>query len=286
MAARIGRAMAETGEVHTLRERYDPWTGRAWLEVRPSLQRFPMGPGYAEVRRALREKWPDRPFDADWADGRFSPSPFGRPVGPVVVLATVGLVALVIGAGAALGPTGAIAVGALGIGPVVRLLDAVDVSRRGLRVGPPWALVVPWHEVERVGIAQRGRTAELWMVGRRGASTGTIPAVLIPAVRARIRRMGGLDVARGDGGLDVRYARWRAPAAAIPWGVGLATLIGAAGSGTPWAILGLGGLVTLALVLLGAAVEARATGWGTGAIGWLTILYALLLLILGFASWV
>ncbi|MEZ4239701.1 MAG: hypothetical protein R3F59_26805 [Myxococcota bacterium] len=48
---------------------------------------------------------------------------------------------------------------------------------------------------------------------------------------------------------------------------------------TPWpfAVLLAGGAVACGLGLLAAAVHARATGWGTGAVGWLTLLYALVL---------
>jgi hypothetical protein len=49
--------------------------------------------------------------------------------------------------------------------------------------------------------------------------------------------------------------------------------------------VGHGGLlVALALGLLGASVEARATGWGAGGVAWLTVLYALVLALLTLAT--
>ena len=50
-------------------------------------------------------------------------------------------------------------------------------------------------------------------------------------------------------------------------------------AGLPWLwIIGLGAL--------GASIEARATGWGTGAVGWLTVTYAVVLAALTLGPWI
>ena len=113
---------------------------------------------------------------------------------------------------------------------VARWLDGVEVTARGVRVGPPWALIVPWHAVRGLGFVRVNRAVEVWVATDRGvATTGTVPPVLVPAVRARIRRLGGLALTEGTGGpggvLDLRYARWQPAAAGIPWGVGLGVLV-------------------------------------------------------------
>jgi hypothetical protein len=46
-------------------------------------------------------------------------------------------------------------------------------------------------------------------------------------------------------------------------------------------VLAVGLAVAAATAVLGAAAEARATGWGFGAVAWLTALYGLFLAILG-----
>jgi hypothetical protein len=272
---------ATLGEVHPFRETYDPWTGRAWLTViGPTPVSLRIGPGYGAVRQALRAKFPDRPFDTSWADGRYPAAPYGLPVGLVTVGLTIVAVAAVVAGAFVGGPQAAIVVGAVLAWPLVRQLDAVDVTAAGIRVGPPWALRIPWSHVQAVGMDG----ATVWVRGTRGGATGTVPRVLVPAVRARIRSHLGRPPESGDGGLDVRYARWRAAASGIPWGVGLATAVGAWLAPEPWITLTGGGLVVVGLALLGAAVEARATGWGTGAIGWLTALYATISLLLALAT--
>jgi hypothetical protein len=273
-------------DVHGFREHYDPWTGRAWLEIRgPRRRRHRIGPGYGALRRDLRARWPDRPFDAEWDDGSFPASPLGLPPAAATALGTAAVVAATVGLGLAAGPVWGIAVALLGTWPVVRGLDGVEVTGRGIRVGPPWALTTPWHAVQRLGLERRGRAATLWMIGARGGASGTVPAVLVPAVRARIQRLGGLELEVDGGGLDRRYAAWRPAAAGIPWGVGLATLAAAPFTGAPFVGVAVGGGVAVGLALLGGAVEARATGWGTGAVVWLTLLYALILGLVSVASW-
>lgn len=272
--------------VYGFRERYDPWTGRAWLEIRGPRPRWVrIAPGYAEIRQNLRLTWPDRPFDAEWADGRFPPAPRGLPPALALTLGTLAVIGGTVAAGLAVGPVASVAVALAGAWPLVRALDGVEVTARGIRVGPPWALITPWHAVQRLGLDQRGPTATVWLIGARGGASGTVPAVLVPAVRARIRRLAGLELEVGEGGADRRYAGWRAAASGIPWGVGLATLAAAPFTAAPFGVLAAGGVVVAGLALLGAAVEARATGWGTGGVLWLTLLYALVLLLVSAASW-
>ncbi|MEQ1569386.1 MAG: hypothetical protein ABMA64_27360, partial [Myxococcota bacterium] len=173
---------------HRFREVYSPWTGRAWLHVEgPEPHRVPIGPAYGAVRRRLRDRFADRPWDTAWADGVFPAAPWGLPIGPVVVVATAAAIGAVAGLGAAVGPAGSVAA-ALGFAwPLARLFDAVELGARGVRVGPPWALRVPWHRVEAVGICD----GAVWVRTRDGGGRVHVPAVLVPAIRARLRKFHG-----------------------------------------------------------------------------------------------
>ncbi|HHO52999.1 MAG TPA: hypothetical protein ENK18_19510 [Deltaproteobacteria bacterium] len=260
-------------------ERYDPWTGRAWLELRgPEPARIPLGSeGYAQRRRALRQRFADRPFSSEWADGRFPPAPAGLPVYPVLVLSWLA------GSGACglaaftAGPLPAAGV-ALGLSwPLVRMLDAVHVIPRGIRIGPPWAPCVSWHEIEAVGVYPRWLGARVWVRHARGQGSATIPRVLVPALRARVRRLGALSLRGGDGGIASWYARWRVPAMGGPWGLLVGTLVACWLTPWPWLVLAVGLAGVAVLVVLSSAIEARASGWGAGSVLWLTLLYALFL---------
>lgn len=273
--------------IRRMRERYDPWTGRAWLDIRAEggRHRVPFGPGYAEIRRDLRKAWPDRPLDADWSDGVFPPAPGGRAFAPVLAVGFV-VLALTVGAlGVWHVSVAAIGVAIGGSWWLARQLDGLDANGVGIRVGPPWALRVPWHAVREVGIVREGRSTWVYVVTDRGtASTGTLPSALAPAARGRIRRLGGLVVAEGpSGALDLRYARWQAAATGIAWGVGLGTLAAAPFTPVPFAGIAAGGAVAAGLGLLAIAVHARATGWGTGAVGYLTLAYALVVALVSLA---
>ncbi|MCB9686850.1 MAG: hypothetical protein H6738_13000 [Alphaproteobacteria bacterium] len=271
----------------TLTERYDPLTGRAWLEVRGTPPRtVPIDEGYGAEREQLRAAWPDRPWHADWHGGTFWPSPWGRPP-LVVLLAAVTLAcAATVGAGWLVGPWGAVAVALAASWPLLRLLDHASITARGIRLGSFWSMRTPWHEVEAAGVASEGRARTLWVRGRLGAASASVPPVLVPAIRARIRRLGGLEVTDGDGGLDVRYARWRQAALGLPWGALLGTAATLPFVSAPWRVATVGLLVTCGLGALGASIEARATGWGTGAVGWLTVTYAVVLAALTLGPWI
>jgi hypothetical protein len=275
--------MLELGglQPHVFWERYSDWTGRAWLDIEGAggvrLYRQPIGPGYGELRRTLQERFPGRPWQADWSGGHFPAAPFGAPLGLILLSGALAWMGVLSAAGLWGGGGPALAVAAVGAWPLARWVDGVSVLADGIRVGPPWALVVPWHEVQRVGVYRAGREMRVWMVHRLGASSGSVPEPLLPALRAQLLRRGGLELELSSGGLDVRYALWRAAAAGLPWGVVAGTVLGAPLSSDPWQVLLAGGLVAAGLALLGAAVEARATGWGMGAVGWLTLLHALLL---------
>ncbi len=264
-------------------ERYGTWTGRAWLEVLGPRWRVPIDRGYSEVRCTLRAELPDRPWVSDWSEGRFPAAPWGLPSDPLTVLAVTVVAISAIGVAAVAGPWGAGAVVLGASWPLVRLRDGVRVHRLGVRVGPVWAGRVGWHDIERVHLVSgRGRGVVVVVHSRFGMAGATVPAILVPALRARMRRLGGLDLLQGPGDrLDTRYARLRALAVGAPWGVGLTTCAGVWFTPRPWDALAVGLGVTAAVALLGAAIQARATGWGAGAVLWLTVLYGALL---GFAS--
>ncbi len=253
-------------EAHGFVERYDPWTGRAWLDVQgPEPTRIAIDERYAEVRSDLRGRFPDRPFTSEWAAGRFPGAPYGLPLYPVLLGAWVAATAACVAGAAAGGPLGAAACALAAAWPLVRLLDGVGIHERGLRIGPAWAPLVPWHDVLAVGLDLGSRGARVWARTRAGAGSAWVPPALVPAVRARVRRLGGLALEEGSGGLDQRYAGWRAAATGAPWGLLLGVATAAWVTPWPWGVLGAGLVGVAGLALLGAAIEARATGWGTGA---------------------
>ncbi len=264
-------------------ERHSSWTGRAWLEIDGPGARVPVGPGYAAERRRLQAAFPLRPWTADWSDGTFPPAPGGVPAYPALLASGVALAAAVVAAGrAGVGP--AVAVAVAGLWPALRLLDHASITPAGIRLGPPWALRVGWGEVERVGLHVADGRARLWAITRYGGGVVDVPPVLAPAVRARLRRRSGLPVESTDGGLDLRYARWRPAAAGIPLGALAGALVGAPLAADPFGVLFVGGLVAAALGALDGAVTARATGWGVGAVAWSTVAFGVALAALAIGS--
>jgi len=284
---RFGGAEARIGSVTALVERYDSWTGRAFLHVQGPGWRVPLRPGYGATRASLRRWLPDVPFASDWMDGRFPSIPVGLPGD--LVLATVGVAVAVaaLTAGWQLGWPFGLGVALLAAWPLGRLRDGWVVRAEGVRAGPPWAPVVPWYEIESIHVVEGRRRAFLWTRGPGGGQAAAIPRALLPALRARVRRLGGLEILAGDADLDDRYWRWRAPAVGIPWGIGLGALLVAFATPIPWTILCAGALAMASTGLLGLVVVFRAEGWGFGGVLMGTILYGVVLATigLGMAGW-
>ena len=258
-------------------ERFDGWTGRGWLQIRgPQPRWVRMDAGYTATRRWLRSRFPDRPFTSEWAlDGRFPTAPLGGPahlihaIGWAVVVAALSVACWLGGAGSAA------VVGVGGGWLLVRMLDGVAVHRRGLAVGPPWVAVIPWHDVLEVVVEPRRRHLRVWAHTVHGAWSGTVPAVLLPALRARVRRLSGLQVRDNLEPTTLRYAAWRSAARSLPVGALLVVVVAPWTAPDPWAVIAAGLPVVAGLTLLGAAVHARATGWGMGAVLWMIALYTL-----------
>jgi hypothetical protein len=295
-ALQLGDRRVSATAIRGFSERFGRWNGRAWLDVVTvdGALRIPIAPGYGALRAQLRVALADRPFHSDWADGRFPGAPAGLPPDLAMSLALVvavmlagTLAALAIGAGVAIWVAGAASAIAVGW-PLARLRDEVVVRRDGLRIGPPWSSVTPWHEVRSIQAQRTGRRLRVWATTSEGGATATVPVVLLPALRARIRRMGGLDLVATPHGLDATYDGWRAPATGIPWGVLVGTAVAAPFTPHPWTALTAGVMSAAALACLAAAIEARATGWGAGAVLWSTGAYAVVLaaLGLGLGAWI
>ena len=275
---RWGERSASALSVEGFREHFSTFTGRAWMSVEGPGWRVPIGEGYGQIRADLRRWFPDRPFTADWADGRFPSARFGLPCdlllwtgGGVILASSMVLSGWV-------GPVAGATCLAAGIWPLARLRDAIVVRDTGIRIGPSWAPTVPWCAVEGVTVIASKRTAQVWVDTDRGTEGATLPTALVPALRARVWRLGGVDLDPRSDPVDMRYGRWQGPATAAPWGVLLGTSIGACFVDRPWQVLIGGLLVMAALAMLAAAVEARSTGWGAGGVFWFTGVYATVLL--------
>ena len=284
---RAGHLVAEGALVRGFQERFGRFTGRAWLDVVGTGWRLPIGSGYGALRRQLRQAFPSVPFESDWTDGHFPGLPGGIPPDLAFLMGSVGALMIVVPGVFVAGP---MAGGALLLAvswPLSRLRDAIVVRPNGVRIGPPWAPLATWYEVSALRCAVRGRSSRVWVVAGNASAAVTVPTVLIPALRARVWRLGGLELKEGVEDLDQRYEQWRGPAAGIPWGVLVGTVLVAGWLPEPWTALVAGLLTVAATTMLGAAVEARATGWGTGAVLWLTGVYAVVLaaVAVGAAGW-
>ncbi len=261
-------------------ERYSSWTGRAWLEVDGegrSSRVAAIGPGYAAARRERAARWPEVPWTADWSDGTFEPAPWGLPA-HLVTVGCAAAWAAVIGLAAAWGGGGpAVIAVAAGAWPALRLQDHASLTAAGVRLGPAWAARVPWPDVRRVGLLRQGRRVRLWVLTSTGGGVVDVPPALAGAVRARARRRSGLRVEDGDGGAELRYARWVAAADGVPWGLLVATAAVMPFAASPFAVALWGGLAVAVAGALGAAVHARGSGWGAGAVFWSTVAYGVVL---------
>lgn len=289
MIERVGQELrwegrtARLDDVEHLAERYDRWTGRAFLHVQGPDWRIPLAPGYGRIRADLRRWLPDVPFTSDWMDGRFPGAPGLLPPDLSLALAVVG-VAVVAGAVSwQLGWWAGLAVALLAAWPIGRLRDAWVVRPEGLRGGPPWARVVPWYDIDHVQVVEVGRRAWLWTRGPGGGQAAWVPRALVPAVRARVRRLGGLDLLEGEEDLDDRYLRWREPAVGVPWGIAAGCAVAAWWTPEPWTVLAAGALAMAGTGLLGLMVVFRSEGWGFGSVVVGTLLYAVVLLAVSLA---
>lgn len=275
---------AALAEVRGLHERYSGWTGRAWLEVEGPGWKIPVEVGYGEVRAKLRSWLPDVPFSADWMDGRFPAAPAGLP-GDLVFAVAITFVAALSGLLAwQLGWHVGLVLALIAAWPLGRLRDAWVVRPEGLKAGPPWAGVTPWYEIEELRIARGRRRVWMWSRGPGGGGAASVPAALVPALRARVRRLGGLELVDATEDTDDRYWRWRAPAVGIPWGIGLGTAVAAFFTPVPWTALTAGAAAMVGTGLLGLVVVFRSDGWGFGSVVAGTVLYGLVLLVVGLGA--
>ena len=274
-----GSVQTDTAHITGFIERFGRWTGRSWLEVVGPGWRVPIDESYGRSRAQLRDWFSTHPFTSEWSDGRFPPAPFGWP--PYLALGIgFGAVTLSIAVLGWLAPPVVIAP-LLVVWPLLHLHDSVEVRESGLRIGSAWASAFAWHEVEALCIERRGRFARIWMRSRRGYGQATLPIALLPALRARLRRIAALELTETTPEIEDSYRRWQAPTAGIAWGVGAGALIGAWSTPMPWVFVAGGLLCFFAAGLLAAAIQARVTGWGTGAVLMLTALYTLVLITLG-----
>ncbi len=275
-----GERTASRDAVEGFHEHFNTLTGRAWMTVEGPGWTVPIDEEYGAIRADLRRWFSDRPFTADWSDGRFPSAYFGLPADLVFGVVLIATLAASMALTWVMGTLAGAAVIAGALWPLTRLRDCVVVREEGIRTGPVWSATVPWHAVIGVTHSSGLRSARVWIDSDRGSGVAAIPRSLVPALRGRIRRLGGIELADGADPVDTRYGRWQAPAAGIPWGVLFGTVIAAFFAESPWLVLNAGLLTMAALAMLAAAVEARATGWGAGGVFWFTGVYATVLLAL------
>ena len=283
-----GREVA-FADVVGFEEFYDPWREQARLRVRGAAHEEVIGPGYGRLRRQLRAALPDRPFVSAWQDGRFPGGWWGqrramtRAIGLGVVVTALALPLGVMARG-----VGVVVAVVVAWSAVVRVSRSVRITRRGVAAGPPWSPVRPWHVVDRVVARSGALLTEVEVFGQGRGARGTVPTVLLPALRARVRRLGGLEVVPEDAAdsaamADGAYAMLRP----LTWGAAWGALVGggfaALGTSSVWEGLGVAAMLALVGGLVAAAVEARSNGWWFGSVASLCALYAVALSWLGWA---
>jgi hypothetical protein len=266
-------------------EHWDAWSQQAWLEIIGPGWRINVDSEYATLRRSLRRRFPAHRFHADWRAGRFPPAPSRWPF-PMVWVSLIGVSSgVAFGLAWGVGAWAAALWLAVWMWPMARLHDRVEVTSDGLSLGPAWAASVPWHDVGAVYFHREGGRAVIWAKTPWGSTPTAVPVLLLPPLRARIRRLSGLEIAERLPDLDRRYGSWVQASAGIPWGV----LVGGAASvwflPRPWFGWILILLISATLGLLGASVRARNTGWGGGAVLWATVAYGVVLLAISLGGW-
>jgi hypothetical protein len=152
-----------------------------------TVEIVPMNAGYAEWRSGARAEDPDRIWVSDWDDGVF---PSADPIAPLIALGLAG--ALV---AATFGPIVGVGAGALASGWLAVRRTRVRCDEIGVSGGPGWRRRVRprgcgWEN------AGEGRVS-VWVAGGMSGGRGTVPAVLLPAVVARFRRLHGVELRQG-----------------------------------------------------------------------------------------
>lgn len=270
-----GDAHVRCSNVTGFHERMGPWSAKVWLEIKGVNWKVPIGEGYGENRKWLRQRFPQLPFDSDWMDGRFQGMTLGLP--PLLSFSVTVLLTLFVlmGVGALLGYDGALLFGLASVWPLGHIRSQLVVQKEGMRAGPSWRALIPWHQCEKVSMTIGSTSAIVYVKGVHSGGSCVIPKVLIPAVRARLWRLGGLSLSEESDYISERYLRWAGPSWGLPWGVLLGVGLAVWFTNYPWTLLTIGVIFSTALGLLGAAVRSRAFGWAGGGVFWLVILYAL-----------
>ncbi|MBN2800371.1 MAG: hypothetical protein JXX28_14625, partial [Deltaproteobacteria bacterium] len=273
---------APVAGLELVEERFGTWRARGWAELRGLGLRLPMDEHYGQNRRTLREAAPEVRFASEWEAGAFPPAGW-VPSGLALVFG-VGLTAILAAVAAAWGgPWAGVGVVFAGVWGVARGRDRVTILPEGVRAGPAWAPTIGWERVRTVSIAPGVRRSSVLVEGEDFSAQAWVPTALLPALRGRLSRLGGLRAAGPPDGVDARYALWRLPALGVRWGALAGPVVFAVATDAPWRWIGMGLVLWSAQSLLQAAVEARATGWGAGSVLWLTALYALLVAAIGAA---
>lgn len=265
---------AEVG-VEAVEAVVERWSARrgALLELRGPGWFVEVGEGYGALRRQLRERLRDRPWSSDWSDGRFpvaTPLWLQGALGLAVLFVIAGTGWLVPLWGAALAPAGAWWWAA-------SCRQRVEVTATGMRVGSAWERTWGWAELTSVSVERRGPRSRVFVHGEAGGSSAEVPTVLLPALTARVRRLGALEVSSGQDALDARYGARQRLWQALPWALGLAALVGAPLTPAPWQVLTVGLVVSAIGAALAMLVRERAQGWELGTLLYATLAYGALL---------
>lgn len=275
-----GERRVDVDAIDGFYERYSIWTSRMWLEIGGAQWTIPMDSQYGEIRAWLRGTFPELPFRSDWMDGRFPTYSMGLPEAWSTSLITVLSSAVVLATTVYWGlSTGAYLLLAWFwiLGQTRRRLV---IQNTGIAAGPPWMPLVAWHRVERVSYSVGRTRAFIRYRSKHGGGECVVPLRLIPAIRGRLWRLGGLRLKESNATKTDRYLQWTGASWGVPWILLLSASTLVWMFNEPWKWLTLMVIAAVVLGLIGASVRARALGWAGGGVLWLTALYGVLLVLL------
>lgn len=204
-------------EILGIHEGIDPWTGQpqAWAEGTAAV--WPLDDHWTVRRTVLRQHLADRPWTSDWSKtGRFEGTVGvwgGRWAQVVLSLLTIGGL---LGLAHVVSPAWLYTAASVCAVGVLSLSRRLVVDELGIRCGRYGSPLWGWHEIEDVRVQTSGDRSQITVIGPM-VGTIELPTGVLPAVRARIARLGRMDLSNGAPTLDHWYRQRETGLHWAPW---------------------------------------------------------------------
>ena len=209
------------------------------------------------------------PFHSDWMDGRFPTYSIGIPeMWFTVLVVGVGFV-VVMSVTVVSGLAEGLFLLAAWFWLFCQSRHRLVIQRVGIAAGIPWGPLVPWHKLQSVSFSVRGTRAYVRYRSDYGGGECVVPTGLIPAIRGRLWRLGGIELKRVEATVSDRYLQWVGISWSTPWFVLLGASTTVWVTSEPWTWLTILVIISVILGLVGSSVRSRALGWRGGGILWL-----------------